>query len=104
MPRPALPTLDPAPLRAVIARRHRTYADLAYTLNVDIRAVEQAMNVSMAWENADRYAIALGVHPWEIWGDAWWDVAKAYDALYTHAEQGALERRRMSARLRRSAA
>ena len=24
---------------------------------------------------ADRAAIALGVHPWIIWGDTWWDGA-----------------------------
>jgi hypothetical protein len=25
---------------------------------------------------ADRYAVGMGLHPCEVWGDAWWDLAR----------------------------
>lgn len=29
----------------------------------------------LRWSTADRVACALGLHPAEIWGDAWWVAA-----------------------------
>lgn len=79
MPVYPLPKLDPAPLRAEARRRGITPEAWADLLRIDRNSVYKRIYEPMSWASADRFAIALGLHPALIWGDNWWAIAKAYD-------------------------
>lgn len=71
----ALPRLDPAPILAELARQGLPVEALAHA-GGDTPA--RLLKKPLAWYVADRYAIALKLHPADLWGEAWWDVAKAH--------------------------
>jgi len=45
---------------------------LARTMHVDSAQLHRARREGLSWVHADRWAVALGFHPAEVWGDAWW--------------------------------
>lgn len=92
MPRPLLPLLDPAPLRRARDLQGRTNNEWAEKAGCSFSELQQRIYEPMSWAAADRFATALGLHPAEVWGDDWWSVAKAYDALYTDEKQEELMR------------
>lgn len=51
-------------------------SNLAMVLGVDPGAVYRAMAEGVTERHADRWSIALGVHPAEVWGMAWWALAE----------------------------
>lgn len=64
---PLLELLDPDNTRAAVA----------LGVNVDtIAAWRRGTRLATIHPyRADKYAITLGLHPSEIWGQAWWDAA-----------------------------
>ena len=73
--RPTQRTLHAQPLVDVLADLGRKEA--ADTLGVDRSTVENWVKGKRVWiseDRADRYAVALGMHPASIWGDAWWAI------------------------------
>ena len=75
-----------APLAEICARRWRpTRADNAVTTS-DVGKIASVLGLDLStvhrWRRrgsltavvADHAANALGLHPAEVWGDAWWDV------------------------------
>jgi hypothetical protein len=46
---------------------------------------------TVPWFSADAAAVALGLHPSLVWGDAWWNVKGDFDKIARKAER-ALER------------
>lgn len=60
------PTYDPAPL--VAALEPEPLRSIARRLRIDPALLCRPLTN----RQADRYATALGLHPGEIWGAAWW--------------------------------
>lgn len=48
-------------------------AALAQRLGVSHRYLRALRSRGMTWKQADRFAIALGFHPAEIWPAIWWE-------------------------------
>lgn len=70
-----VPPLDPAPL---LARAGDGSArELATRLGVASRTVARwrSGRVRLWPVDADRFAVRLGLHPCEVWGDAWWSTS-----------------------------
>lgn len=44
---------------------------LARTMHVDAAQLHRARREGLSWVHADRWAVALGFHPAEVWGQAW---------------------------------
>lgn len=59
-----------APLDALAAKEG--VIDLARWLGVSGRAVERLRTKGVPVAYADRLAVRVGVHPWFLWGDAFW--------------------------------
>lgn len=51
---------------------HHTISDLARTIGIDRAQVQRWKRVGLTPPAADRVAIALGHHPFELWPD-WYD-------------------------------
>lgn len=34
----------------------------------------------LTWNNADEWAVALGFHPCDIWGELWWEASEKVEA------------------------
>lgn len=63
-------TLPFEPLwRASRCTTHEVFAEVVGATRASIENYHTKGYIS--WTYADRYACALGFHPWEIWGDAW---------------------------------
>lgn len=90
MPRPLLPHLPLAPCEPQLlelAEAHNAQhpeqrgwfaAGLPWALK-ELTGCSRAhahrvVREGMSWEFADRLAIALGLHPANLWGQAWWDL------------------------------
>ena len=60
---------------SVYARQHRlTLTDLADVLDLPDLDIRRDMQRRwLPWPLADRVAVALGHHPWELWPD-WFDI------------------------------
>jgi len=59
--------LPAEPLMAVLGMSSlRTLSD---KLEVNVRTVQRYVKVGLTFDQADRIAIALGMHPMEIWHD-----------------------------------
>jgi len=67
-----LPRLDPEPVLAELHRQGLPPEHLAI-LGGDIPV--RLLRAPLSWFVADRFAVALGRHPAELWGDDWWAVA-----------------------------
>lgn len=66
---------------------------LARRLDIPLRTVQRWARHGLQWWSADRAAIALGVHPCEVWGGAWWALPIDPDRV-EQAEAKFRERRR----------
>lgn len=65
---PAAPAAEA--LRAFARRHHLRHDDLGDVLNIDRGLVESVLSARwLAWERADEVAIALRLHPHELWPD-----------------------------------
>ena len=53
----------------------RGLAELARQTGVHVRQVQRWKHSGIPLERADSMAIALGLHPAEVWGDEWWEAA-----------------------------
>ncbi len=74
------------PLRAIAAAQADRHADTEATggftqrlfadmIGMTDRSVTRWMQDGrIPWSSADEAAVALGLHPALVWGDAWWDV------------------------------
>lgn len=71
MSRPRLPRLPLTPLIATV--QAGTYSELARMLRYNCRAIQRAARDGLSELQADRWAVTLGYHPSEIWGDAWFE-------------------------------
>ena len=47
---------------------------LSRTMGVDNGQMRRACREGLTWLSADRWAVALGFHPAEVWGQAWWSL------------------------------
>ncbi|MGI8753895.1 MAG: hypothetical protein ACR2MN_16595, partial [Acidimicrobiales bacterium] len=47
---------------------------LSRTTGVDNGQLHRAIRDGLTWSSADRWAVALGFHPAEVWGQAWWSL------------------------------
>lgn len=56
---------------------------LAERLGTDRTAVYRWLGGGIHWDpwQADRYAIRLGMHPAEVWGQQWWDECERSQAI-----------------------
>ena len=70
MAHPAYPTVPIAPLLEVVDGNQ---SELARQIGVGLRAVTRWCLKGVPEPSADRAACALGYHPAELWGDAWWE-------------------------------
>lgn len=64
------------PLRRLVA--DMTLNDIACRCRMTPNAVHCAVyghGGTLTLAMADRFAVGLGFHPAEVWGDAWWEVA-----------------------------
>jgi len=59
-------TYDPAPL--IAACEPQSLRSIARRLGIDPALLCRPLTANQA----DRYAVALGMHPGEIWGADWW--------------------------------
>jgi hypothetical protein len=66
--------LDAQPLRDWLAQFDLTAADLARRANAQDETVRQLVRAdSIPWWWADRFAVALGVTPHQVWGARAWE-------------------------------
>ena len=57
--------------------------DIASVLGVTRRTIVRWKIIGLDCWTADKAAVRLGLHPCEVWGDAWWDpVAVTFDVLH----------------------
>lgn len=68
----AVPRLDPAPL---IAAHGGNLRDAARALRIDPANLCRPITI----DQADRWALALGRLPYELWGPAWWEAVAEAD-------------------------
>lgn len=57
--------------------RHYTYQELAIVLGVPrstARGIFQNNRNNFNIKTADELAVAIGMHPSEIWGEDWWNI------------------------------
>lgn len=69
MPPTSAPTYDPAPLIAAVDMPLRA---IARRLGVDPAILCRPLTTNQA----DRFAIRLGLHPGQVWGADWWRPGK----------------------------
>lgn len=81
MPTATSPKLDADVLRGFAARRHISHATWADCAGVTVCALRRQLERSggIGWASADTLASALGLHPVEVWGDAWWSAEHALE-------------------------
>jgi hypothetical protein len=72
---PLQPLLDALPIDLQMARPDVSgpgpVAQAAELLNVSTRSVHRLRHSGLTPSTADRLAIAAGLHPLAVWGDAW---------------------------------
>jgi len=102
MPRQATPKLDPRPLREAMGRAGLTYSELARRVGSERNTLRRRMNRPVRWDGADLLATAIGCHPGDIWGSAWWDLLAELDRA--ERERRAARTDRAFASLRRTVA
>lgn len=69
-PAPSGHRFDLKPLVAAAHVEH--HGELAQVVGVSSRQVRRASQEGLSADTADRWAIAVGVHPSSIWGTEWW--------------------------------
>lgn len=93
-------TLPIEPLRAIAAAKADLHSDesvsggftqrlFADMIGMTDRSVTRWMRDGrIPWSSADEAAVALGLHPALVWGDAWWNVKGDLDTIeaQVHAE------------------
>lgn len=65
--------LDAAPLIALSSRHSGN--SLAEELHMDRHRVTRWLRDGVPVDVADRVAVALGLHPAEVWGNEWWEAS-----------------------------
>lgn len=90
-----LPRLDTGPLLAELERRGLSRNAFARLCQEDETHVRRLLRGPLSWFVADRFAVALELHPANLWGDAWWEIAATFD------EQRAARKEKERARGRR---
>jgi hypothetical protein len=59
---------------------------LSEMIGISTRAITRwRTSGGIPWTSADEAAVALGLHPALVWGDAWWNVKGDFDALAAEA-------------------
>jgi hypothetical protein len=91
MTRHKTPRLDSEPFIRACELRDTTVHAVALIADVPTNHIYDA---GQRWGYADRLACALGMHPCEIWGDAWWEI----DATIEAGREASRERRRQKNR------
>lgn len=72
-PRPVAPLLSVAPLLQFLADRQTTPTSLNTQHGINLnRSIRDG---GISWHVADRVAVALGCHAFQIWADEWWQAA-----------------------------
>lgn len=84
MPAVRLPRLPRGPLLAECQRQGVTINALAASAGMHSNRCYDKDGFN--WPVADRLACALGLHPASIWGDDWWQVARAADVAHLRAQ------------------
>jgi transcriptional regulator with XRE-family HTH domain len=65
-----------------------TQAEFARMINVTQRAINRWKSKGgIPWTSADEAAIAIGLHPMLVWGDAWLNVKGDFEKLADEAER-----------------
>lgn len=83
---PTDPALDVASL--LRAGGLASPAALAAHFGMSGMKMKKAIDNGLTIWTADRYANALGFHPQEVWGEAWWEAGERYEALDAMSEAG----------------
>lgn len=78
--------LDVASL--IAAGRFDSPAAFAVCVGLSHDRLSRALATGLTVWTADRYAMALGFHPCEVWGDVWWQAGARYEALDEMSEAG----------------
>jgi hypothetical protein len=52
--------------------RHLSHNDIARIVGGSRSVVVAAVTRGLPERRADEWAVRLGLHPCEVWGDAWW--------------------------------
>ncbi len=69
------PRLPFEPLERLYAATHgRNACAMARRVGIDRQAVYRGRTDGLSEALADRWAVALGWHPAEVWGAAWWSL------------------------------
>lgn len=93
------------PVARLLEREECSPGELAKRLSIHPRQVYRAQTEGgvHCW-TADRWAIALGWHPREIWGDLWWNLAcdmqDAWDARLAREKADSVARHAYNKRLK----
>lgn len=71
----------PFPLAPLLAQCDGEISVLALRLGLTKRSIHRLVNLGLSEVKADRFAVAAGLHPAEVWGDLWWSTAPGEEAL-----------------------
>jgi hypothetical protein len=61
------------PFEPLEAAAREVSPDLTRALHISSTTLERYRNVGVTVEQADKLAVRIGIHPWWIWGDAFWE-------------------------------
>ena len=71
----------------VLARNHGVIAQAARLMDVPRRSLHRWRHTGLNPWTADRLAIAAGLHPFSVWGDAWIHAINTERRLQAHEAQ-----------------
>ena len=90
--KPPILKLPFGPLQSILRRRWEGHAEdyrkvefcvaaMAEQLATDRRMIYRWQETGVPWPTADRLAVLIGLHPSEVWGDAWWELYSSEKSL-----------------------
>jgi hypothetical protein len=91
----------PFPVEPLLARFPASRRQLAQTVGVTLRTVDRRKQTGLCVWAADRWAVACGLHPADVWPE-WWGAGADEKAPRPSARQQKAARRRKVASLRES--
>lgn len=94
--RPALPRLPHEPLRSECVRRGTTVHTVAQQVGLERQVYDRD---GLTWQQADRLACALDLHPSSLWGEDWWAVEEAAERHREQTRARQNEQRRVQRRV-----
>lgn len=62
------------PAEPLLVMWDRNMSMMARSLGVSRRAVQHWNEIGLSWRQADEVAGKLGLHPFDIWGSAWFEL------------------------------